>query len=62
MRKWTIEDSAELYNIKGWGVGYFDVNKKGNVVVSPQKKGDGVELLEKAGIETVYIPVEKLNS
>ena len=60
MRKWTIEDSAELYNIKGWGSNYFDINQKGNVVVTPQKKGDGVELLEiieELQIKDVQLPV-----
>ena len=28
MKKWRIEDSEELYNIKGWGVNYFGINKK----------------------------------
>ena len=26
MKKWRIEDSEELYNIKGWGVNYFGIN------------------------------------
>jgi arginine decarboxylase len=42
MRKWRIDDSAELYNIQGWGVNYFSINEKGNVTVSPRK--DGVEI------------------
>jgi arginine decarboxylase len=42
MRKWRIDDSAELYNIEGWGVNYFSINEKGNVTVSPRK--DGVEI------------------
>jgi len=41
MRKWRIEDSEELYNIKGWGASYFGINDKGHVVVTPLK--DGVE-------------------
>jgi arginine decarboxylase len=60
MRKWSVEDSAELYNIKGWSVGYFDVNQKGNVVVTPQKKGEGVELIEiidELQIKDVQLPV-----
>ena len=28
MKKWRIEDSAELYNINGWGVSYFNINEK----------------------------------
>ncbi len=38
MRKWTIEESREHYNIYGWGAGYFDVNGKGHMVVKPSRK------------------------
>src|SRR5512145_595372 len=46
MRKWRIEDSAELYNIQGWGVNYFSINEKGHIVVSPKKDGVEVDLRE----------------
>jgi arginine decarboxylase len=46
MRKWRIEDSAELYNIQGWGVNYFSINDKGHIVVSPKKNGVQVDLRE----------------
>ncbi len=46
MRKWRIEDSAELYNISGWGINYFSINEKGNVVVTPKKNGVAVDLRE----------------
>ena len=46
MRKWRIEDSEELYNIKGWGVNYFGINEKGHVYVSPRKDGVRVDLKE----------------
>ncbi len=46
MRKWRVEDSAELYNINGWGVDYFSINEKGNVTVKPQKDGVTVDLKE----------------
>jgi arginine decarboxylase len=46
VRKWRIEDSGELYNISGWGVDYFSINEKGNVIVTPKKDGAGVELKE----------------
>ena len=46
MRKWRIEDSAELYNINGWGVDYFSINDKGNIIVTPQKNGASVDLKE----------------
>ena len=34
---WTTEDSVDLYNVRGWGKGFFDVNAKGNVVVLPTR-------------------------
>jgi arginine decarboxylase len=46
MRKWRIEDSEELYNIKGWGASYFGINDKGHVVVTPLKDGIEVDLRE----------------
>jgi len=46
MKKWTIEDSRELYNINGWGTSYFGINDKGNVYVSPCKDEVQVDLRE----------------
>ncbi len=46
MKKWTIEDSKELYNINGWGINYFSVNEKGNVYVSPCKDETQIDLRE----------------
>lgn len=46
MKKWRIEDSAELYNINGWGVSYFNINEKGHVYVTPRKDGKQIDLKE----------------
>ncbi|MDI9604909.1 MAG: biosynthetic arginine decarboxylase [Bacteroidota bacterium] len=47
MRKWRIEDSEELYNINGWGNGYFSINDKGHVQVTPKKQeGQSVDLCD----------------
>ncbi|MDR1865508.1 MAG: biosynthetic arginine decarboxylase [Bacteroidales bacterium] len=46
MRKWRTEDSVELYNIAGWGLSYFSINDKGNVVVTPKTGGASVDLKE----------------
>ena len=46
MKKWTIDDAKELYNINGWGTSYFNVNDKGNVFVTPCKDGTQVDLRE----------------
>ena len=46
MRRWKIEDSSELYNIKGWGMKYFSVNDKGHVTVTPREGYASVDLKE----------------
>lgn len=35
LQRWTPEDSAELYGIRNWGAGYFDVSAQGDVVIRP---------------------------
>jgi len=61
MRKWRIEDSEELYNIDGWGNGYFSINEKGNVQVTPRKKPGGAvdlnELMRELYLRDVSAPV-----
>ena len=34
---WSIEAARSLYNIEGWGAGYFDIDDRGHVVVRPDK-------------------------
>lgn len=46
MRRWRIEDSAELYNINGWGLKYFSINDKGHVTVTPREGYASVDLKE----------------
>ena len=46
MKKWTIEDSKELYNIKGWGTSYFGINESGHVYVTPCKDNRQLDLCE----------------
>ncbi len=37
---WQIADSLELYHVKAWGQGYFDINEAGHVVARPDPKGE----------------------
>lgn len=46
MRKWRVEDSAELYNINGWGMKYFSINERGHVAVTPREGYASVDLKE----------------
>ncbi len=60
MRKWRIEDSAELYNINGWGINFFSINEKGHVTVTPKKNGiqiDLHELVEELQLRDVSAPM-----
>ncbi len=60
MKKWSIEDSKELYNINGWGTSYFGVNDEGDVYVSPSKDGVHVDLrhvMDELALRDVTPPV-----
>ena len=60
MRKWRIEDSAELYNINGWGLKYFSINEKGHVAVTPREGYASVdlkELMDELQVRDVTSPV-----
>lgn len=56
---WTVADARALYNIEGWGAGYFEINERGNVSVrpDPEHSSAGVDLrdlardLEEQGIQ-----------
>lgn len=56
---WDIESARALYNIEGWGAGYFDINDRGNVIVRPDPRYPGrtldlrdlAEDLEEQGIQ-----------
>jgi arginine decarboxylase len=35
MERWSINESAKVYNLDNWGADLFSINKKGNVCVHP---------------------------
>ncbi|RYZ70062.1 MAG: arginine decarboxylase, partial [Proteobacteria bacterium] len=44
---WTKENSSDLYKVGAWGSNFFDINDKGNIVVTPSgPNGSKVDLLE----------------
>ena len=60
MRKWRIEDSAELYNIEGWGRNYFFINDKGHVAVRPREGYASVDIkdvLDELQVRDISAPV-----
>jgi arginine decarboxylase len=61
MRNWRTEDSAELYNLNGWGINYFNINEKGNITVHPRKtRGPSIDLsdlVDELLLKDVSMPV-----
>ncbi|MGH7583624.1 MAG: biosynthetic arginine decarboxylase [Gemmatimonadales bacterium] len=43
--RWTARDAEKLYNMRGWGLGYFRVNESGHVAVHPDGSASrGIDL------------------
>jgi arginine decarboxylase len=46
---WTVKDAEKLYNMSGWGQGYFRVNPEGHVTVHPDaNRKRGLDLYQLA--------------
>jgi arginine decarboxylase len=35
---WSIDAARALYNVEGWGAGFFDINDRGHVIVRPDRE------------------------
>jgi arginine decarboxylase len=47
MRSWSLKDSAELYQVANWGAGFFGINERGHVEVTPRgPEGAAIDLFE----------------
>jgi len=40
LERWSIENSMDLYGIRNWGGGYFDISDKGEVIIKPRGSSD----------------------
>ena len=58
---WTIQDSSELYGLNRWGKGYFSINEKGHVAISPEgsndKNHDLIDLLNELESRNLKFPL-----
>jgi arginine decarboxylase len=44
---WSIERATQYYNIDGWGAGFFAINEKGNLCVTPYgQPGPIIEMMD----------------
>ncbi len=61
LKRWSVEEAKELYNIPNWGRGFFRINSKGNIVVHPEKSDekylDIKEFIDELSIREVVPPV-----
>lgn len=48
LSRWTAENAAELYGIRNWGSGYFDVSEKGELLIKPKGPGstESISMME----------------
>jgi arginine decarboxylase len=57
----AIEQTVETYGIQNWGAGYFDVNRKGNLIVHPAegdpRAADLKEIIEDLAGRGISAPV-----
>jgi arginine decarboxylase len=57
----AIEQTVETYGIENWGAGYFDVNRKGNLIVRPAegdpRSADVHEIIEDLAGRGITAPV-----
>ena len=57
----AIEQTVETYGIENWGAGYFDVNRKGNLIVRPgegdPRSADLKEIIEDLASRGIAAPV-----
>ncbi len=57
----AIEQTVETYGIENWGAGYFDVNRKGNLIVRPAegdpRTADVKEIMEDLAGRGITAPV-----
>lgn len=40
-KEWTVDDSAKLYNLRGWGLKYFAINAQGHLSAQPSREPHG---------------------
>jgi arginine decarboxylase len=57
----AIEQTVETYGIENWGAGYFDVNRKGNLIVRPAegdaRSADLKEIIEDLAGRGITTPI-----
>jgi arginine decarboxylase len=60
-RPWSVEDSANLYNLKGWGLKYFGINEAGNLTAHMRQTAEPAidvrKLIDEVTARGIKLPV-----
>jgi len=61
LRRWTVADALDLYNIPRWGCGYFSIDERGSLIVTPRGEGGGQidmkELIDELTGRGIQLPI-----
>jgi arginine decarboxylase len=61
LRRWTVADALDLYNIPRWGCGYFNIDVNGSLVVTPRGDAGGKidmkELVDELTGRGIQLPI-----
>src|SRR5688572_30471964 len=62
LRRWTVADALDLYNIPRWGCGYFSIDPTtGSLIVTPRGEGGGTinmkELVDELTGRGIQLPI-----
>ena len=53
LKRWTLADAGEMYNVRGWGQGYFGINAHGRMAAFPG--GDAGREPARGGIDITEV-------
>ena len=53
IKKWTVDDSENIYRVKRWGAGYFEIGQNGNLHVTPDPLNTNMRIDFKAVVEEI---------
>ncbi len=61
VRRWSVTDAAEMYDIARWGKGYFSIGEEGHVRVHPEKDPDRwldlKQLVDRLQLRGIDLPI-----
>lgn len=61
VKPWSVVDAGELYDVQGWGKGYFSIHPGGHLLVHPTKNPDHAidlkQLIDQLQLRGIELPI-----